>query len=124
MSDNLAFPWDDEFQYDYIESADILEIFFSAEMAVDSVELTEDVTLFLDGLNHPVSLILNNYTYLIEPTPFGPRGFRLEIDQLPQNPQVLVRQIIMHPPVSRVLHTLTYLPAPEVEPIPIAAIAV
>ena len=124
MSGNLEFPWDDEFQYDYIEDADILEIFFSSTMAVDSVELTEDVTLFLDTLNSPVSLILNNYSYLIEPTPFGPRGFRLEIDRLPQNIQSIIWQIITHPPVSRILHTLTYLPAPEVEPIPIAAIAV
>lgn len=123
MSDNLDFPWDEEFEYDYIESADILEIFFSRNVATYSVELIEDVTLFLDNADQPTSLILNNYTYLIEQTPFGPRGFRLEIAHLPEAIREKVWRIISQPPVSRILRTLTYLPTPEDTPIPLAAIA-
>ncbi len=99
-----------EFEYDYIEDADILEIFFIRGAATNAVEIADDITLRFDKQRgEAMSLILNNYSYLVEPAQFGPRSFRLKIDQLPKATREIVTQIINHPPVNRCIRMLTFL---------------
>ena len=97
-------------EYDYIEDADILEIFFVQGAATNAVEIADDITLRFDKQRgEAMSLILNNYSYLVEPAQFGPRSFRLKIDQLPKATREIVTQIINHPPVNRCIRMLTFL---------------
>lgn len=103
------FEWEKEFEYDYIQDADILEVFFSRGTATNAVEIAEDVTLrFNQETRQPVSLILNNYSYLTQPAQFGPRSFRLKLEHLSPHTKETILAIISQPPVSRFLHTLTY----------------
>jgi hypothetical protein len=101
--------WAGEFEFDYIEEADILEVFFVRAVGTDAVELTEDITLRFDrNKRQAVSLILNNYSYLVRPAAFGPRSVLLNIDQLPKSIQDIVIEIIRSEPVSRFLRMLTF----------------
>ena len=62
------FSWLGELEFDYIEDADILELFFVRAAGTDAVELTEDITLRFDrNKQQVVSLIINNYSYLVNP---------------------------------------------------------
>ena len=98
-------------EYDYIEDADILEIFFVQGAATNAVEIADDITLRFDKQRgEAMSLILNNYSYLVEPAQFGPRSFRLRIDQLPDATREIVTQIINRPPVNLCIRMLTFTP--------------
>ncbi len=119
----ILFEWKHEFEYDYIEDADILEIFFIRSGATNAVEIADDITLRFDKESgRAMSLILNNYSYLVEPAQFGPRSFCLKIDQLPQATREMVVQIINRPPVNRFIRMLTYTTPSEQQTIPIAII--
>jgi len=112
------FRWEHEFEYDYIEDADILEIFFIQGPATNAVEIADDITLRFDkDRGEAMSLIFNNYSHLIEPAQFGPRSFRLKIDQLPDATREIVTQIMNRPPVNRCIRMLTFVPAQQVIPI-------
>lgn len=60
------FSWLRELEFDYIQDADILEIFFVRGTGTNAVELTEDITIRFDrNKQQVISLIINNYSYLI-----------------------------------------------------------
>ena len=122
MNEN-DYQWLNAFEYDYIEAADILEIFFVQGAATSAVEIADDVVLRFDhSKQQAVSLILNNYTYLVQPAQFGPRSFKLNIDHLAPFLQETVLQIMSQPPVNRVIKMLTYATSSSSRAIPIAAI--
>jgi hypothetical protein len=123
MNKPNGFDWENEFEYDYIEEADILEIFFNRGAATSAVEIAENVTLRFNQENREaMSLILNNYSHLVEPAQFGPRSFRLNIEHLPPSTQEIVLQITSRPPVNRFIRMLSYTTSPDGKVIPIAAI--
>jgi hypothetical protein len=115
------FEWEHEFEYDYVEDADILEIFFVRGAATNAVEIADDITLRFDKENgRAMSLIFNNYSYFVEPAQYGPRSFQLKIDRLPNATREMVTQIINRPPVNRFIRTLTF--SRDRRAIPIATI--
>ena len=117
------FVWEDDFEFDYLEEADILEVFFTQDTATNAVEIADDVTLRFDEEKRVgISLILNNYSYLIEPDQYGQRSFRLKIDALPLGTQRVILEIIGRSPVNRFIRMLSYSDSPNHQPVPIAAI--
>jgi hypothetical protein len=103
------FSWAREFKFDYIEDADILEVFFTSASGTDAIEIADDITLRFDRNRcQAVSLILNNYSFLVKPAAFGPRSFLLKIDGMPKPIQDIVIKIIRNEPVSLFLRMLTY----------------
>ena len=119
----MSFSWKNEFSYDYMEEADILEVFFQDGEANSAVEIAEDVTLrFNHELAQPMSLIINNYTYHVEPGQFGPRGFHINLERFPTTTRETILRIIQQSPVNQFIKMLTYTEASEDKVIPIASI--
>ncbi len=111
----------DKYDYDYFEEADILEIFFESGPATSAVEIADGITLrFRLGDGRAMSLILNNFTYLVQPTEWGPRSFRLKVDELPDELRQKVMQIITTPPVNQFLKVSALFLSPAQELWPIA----
>ena len=117
------FAWEADFEFDYVEDADILEVFFTKDIATNAVEIADDVTLRFDEENRVgISLILNNYSYLVEPDQYGQRSFRLKIENLPLSTQEAILEIIGRSPVNRFIRMLSFSDSASHQPIPIAAI--
>ena len=96
------FAWEADFEFDYLEEADILEVFFRKDTATNAVEIADDVTLRFDEEKRVgISLILNNYSYLVEPDQYGQRSFRLKVDHLSLSTQEVILEIIGRSPVNR-----------------------
>jgi len=99
----------DHYEYDYIEEADILEIFFERGAATCAVEITDYITLrFRTEEKKAMSLILDNVSYLIEPAEIGPRSFRLQLERISPELRQTVIQLITSPPVNRFLKVSSY----------------
>jgi hypothetical protein len=109
-------------EYDYIEEADILEIFFERGEATGTVPVAEHVTLrFRREDDCPLSLILENFTYLVQAIEPGPRSFPLMREEWPPDLQDTIIKMLTTPPVNRFLKVLTYQESPQPErAIPIA----
>lgn len=109
--------------YDYHRDADILEVFFTDEEATAAVHLTPDITLhFRAEDEEAVSLILNNFSHLVQPDEYGPRAFRLEVDRWPESLRAVVWRILARPPVSEWLAISSYHPPRVHRAIPLAAV--
>ena len=111
-----------EAKYDYIEEADILEIFFERGEATGAVPVAEHVTLrFRRKDACPLSLILENFRYLVQAIEPGPRSFPLMREEWPPDLQDTIIKMLTTPPVNRFLKVLTYQESPRPErAIPIA----
>jgi len=105
-------------QYD--KEGDILELFFKQGVATCTVELTDNIILRFDRENEePLSLGLISYSALARLTETGPRGFRLKLDEIPDDVRQTVLKIITTWPVNRFLKVLTYSPPRAKQPVPI-----
>jgi len=99
----------DQYEYDYIEEADILEIFFERGAATCAVEIADYITLrFRPEEKKAISLILDNISYLIEPTEIGPRSFRLKLERISPELRQTVIELITSPPVNQFLKVSSY----------------
>jgi len=99
----------DQYEYDYIEEADILEISFERGAATCAVEIAEYITLrFRPEGKKAMSLILDNVSYLTEPAEIGPRSFRLKLERISQELRQTVIEIITSPPVNQFLKVSSY----------------
>jgi hypothetical protein len=101
-------------EYDYIEEADILEIFFERGEATGAVPVAEHVTLRFrreDGC--PLSLILENFTYLAQATEPGPRSFPLTREEWPSDLEDSIINMLTTPPVNQFLKVLIYQESPQ-----------
>jgi len=99
----------DQYEYDYIEEADILEIFFERGAATCAMEIADHITLrFRPEEKKAMSLILDNVSYLIEPTEIGPRSFRLKLERISPELRQTVIELITSPPVNRFLKVSSY----------------
>jgi hypothetical protein len=117
------FAWEADFEFDYLEEADILEVFFRKDTATNAVEIADDVTLRFDEEKRVgISLILNNYSYLVEPDQYGQRSFRLKVDHLSLSTQEVILEIIGRSPVNRFIRMLSFSDSSSHQPILIAAI--
>jgi hypothetical protein len=117
------FAWEADSEFDYLEEADILEVFFMKGSATNAVEIADDVTLRFDEENRVgISLILNNYSYLVKPDRYGQRSFRLKLENLPSSTQEAILEIIGRSPVNRFIRTLSFSDSVSHQSIPIAAI--
>ncbi len=100
---------DNKIEYEYLEDADIMEIFFERGPATGTVQLADNITLRFRTKEHcALSLILENYTYLTQVSETGPRSFPLKIDRLPPDMRETVLSIITAPPVNQYLEVLSY----------------
>ncbi len=109
--------------HDYHQDADILEVFFAEEEATAAVHLTPDIILHFraeDG--QAISLIFNNFSHLAQPDEYGPRAFRLEIEQWPEPLRAVVWRILTSDPVSEWLAISSYYPPRVHRAIPLAAV--
>ncbi len=107
--------------YSYDKEGDILEIFFERGPATCAVDITDSITLrFRLEESRAMSLILNNFTYLAQPTEWGPRSFRLKVDELPDELRQKVMYIITAPPVNHFLKVSALFLSPAQELWPIA----
>jgi hypothetical protein len=99
----------DQYEYDYIEEADILEIFFERGAATCAVEIADYITLrFRPEEKKAMSLILDNVSYLIEPAEIGPRSFRLKLERISPELRQTVIELITSPPVNQFLKVSSY----------------
>ena len=99
----------DRYEYDYVEEADILEIFFERGAATCAVEITDYITLrFRTEEKKAMSLILDNVSYLVEPAEIGPRSFRLQLERLSPELRHMVIELITTPPVNQFLKASSY----------------
>jgi hypothetical protein len=99
----------DQYKYDYVEEADILEIFFERGAATCAVEIADYITLrFRPEEKKAMSLILDNISYLIEPTEIGPRSFRLKLERISPELRQMVIELITSPPVNQFLKVSSY----------------
>lgn len=111
-----------QFEYDYMEEIDTLEVFFERGAATCAVELTDHITLRFryDGERKAMSLILENVSYLTQMTETGPQSFRLKLDRLPDELRQTVVCLITQPPVNRFLKVSTYTTPRAKRSVPIA----
>ena len=96
-------------EYDYIEEADILEIFFERGEATGAVPVAEHVTLRFrreDGC--PLSLILENFSYLVKAIEPGPRSFPLMREEWPPDLEDSIIKMLTTPPINQFLKVLIY----------------
>ncbi|HID62934.1 MAG TPA: hypothetical protein EYP49_09385 [Anaerolineae bacterium] len=101
-------------EYDYIEEADILEIFFERGEATGAVPVAEHVTLrFRREDGRPLSLILENFTYLVQAIEPGPRSFPLTREEWPPELEDSIIKMLTTPPVNQFLKVLTYQESPQ-----------
>ena len=109
-------------EYDYIKEADILEIFFERGEATGAVPVAEHVTLrFRREDGRPLSLVLENFTYLVQAIEPGPRSFPLMREEWPPDLEDSIIKMLTTPPVNQFLKVLTYQESPLAEQtIPIA----
>lgn len=106
---------------DYDKEGDILELFFKRGPATCTVELTDNIILRFDRENEiPLSLGLISYLALSDLAEIGPYGFRLKLDEIPEDVRQTVLKIITTWPVNRFLKVLTYFPPRTRRPEPIA----
>ena len=99
----------DQYEYDYMEEADILEIFFERGAATCAVEITDYITLrFRPEEKKAMSLILDNVSYLIEPAEIGPRSFRLKLERISPELRQKVIELITSAPVNQFLRVSSY----------------
>jgi hypothetical protein len=91
-------------QIEYDSEGDALEISF-AEGAGCGVELTDEIVLRYDETTGaPLSLIFLSFSYLIQPTAYGPESFRLTgLERLPPERRDVVTRILTSAPVNRYL---------------------
>ncbi|NCP16420.1 DUF2283 domain-containing protein [bacterium] len=100
---------DKRIEYEYLEDADILEIFFERGPATGTVQIADNITLRFRKKDHrALSLILENFTYLTQVSETGPRCFPLKIDRLPSDLREIVLSIITAHPVNQYLTVLSY----------------
>jgi hypothetical protein len=103
-------------EYDYIEEADILEIFFERGEATGAVTVAEHVTLrFRHEDNRPLSLILENFSYLVQAMEPGPRSFPLMREEWPPDLEDRIIKMLTTPPINQFLKVLTYQESPQAE---------
>ena len=94
----------DQYEYDYIKEADILEIFFERGAATCAVEIADYITLrFRPEEKKAMSLILDNVSYLIKPAEIGPRSFRLKLERISPELRQKVIELITSAPVNQFL---------------------
>ncbi len=99
----------DQYEYDYIKEADILEIFFERGAATCAVEITDYITLrFRPEEKKAMSLILDNVSYLIKPAEIGPRSFRLKLERISPELRQTVIELITSAPVNQFLKVSSY----------------
>jgi len=109
------------YSYDYDKEADVLYISFSrGEKPTAAVELNDNILLrFNREERRAVGLTLMDFSVLVQLTELGPRSFSLSglTDLEPEYEEVVI-EIIMTPPVNRILKVSSYMPtAAEVVPI-------
>lgn len=111
------------YRTNYYEDADIVELFFTDEMATASVNLTSDVVLhFQAGKGRPVSLILNNFSYLTRTDVFGLPAFRLEMEDWPSQWRDEVTDMLDQFPLNEWITLTSYHPTYQEEHIPLITI--
>ncbi len=90
--------------YSYDQEGDILEIFFQKGGGV-GIDLTNNIVLrYNRDRGEALSLILTNFSNLIQPTKFGPPSFRLTaLSELPPKMQQTILGILDSFPVNRFL---------------------
>jgi hypothetical protein len=99
----------DQYEYDYIREADILEIFFERGTATCAVEITDHITLrFRPEEQKAMSLILDNVSYLVKPAEIGPRSFRLKLECISPELRQTVIELITSAPVNQFLKVSSY----------------
>ena len=99
----------DQYKYDYVEEADILEIFFESGAATCAVEIADYITSrFKPEEKNAMSLIPDNVSYLVEPAEIGPRSFRLKLERIPSRLRQTVIELITSPPVNQFLKVSSY----------------
>lgn len=105
--------------YHYDKEGDILEIFFQKGGGC-GVELTDEIVLRYDiKTRKPLSLIFLCFSALVQSTELGPLGFRLKLEEMPDDVRQTVLKIITTRPVNRFLKVLTYSPPQAKRPVPI-----
>lgn len=110
-------------KFDYNKEADILEVFFSEQLATNAAEIHEDIVLrYNHNTREAVSLILNNYAYLTEPDLFGPRTFQLQLNSLNSRQRQLVETLLRSYPVKQIIRTFSYAHPDNVHVLPLALI--
>ncbi len=108
----------------YDKEADVLYIHFApGEEATAAVELNDNILLrFNRAEKRVIGLTLNDYSALVQSTPFGTRSFPLSgLQGLEPEWQDLVIELITQPPVNQFLKLSAYAPS-FVEMVPIAAV--
>jgi len=111
------------FTYDYYDDADILELFFSEVEADAALNLTPDITLHIHTATaQPVSLMLNNYRYLTQPTDYGWRTFPLNKFQWSPKLRDLVWSMLFLSPLNEWLTLVAYHPPQQIEFIPLLTV--
>jgi len=99
----------DQYKYDYIKEADILEIFFERGAATCAVEITDYITLrFRPEEKKAMSLILDNVSYLTAPGEIGPRSFHLKLERISPDLRQTVIEFITSAPVNQFLKVSSY----------------
>ena len=112
-----------KFEYDYNRETDLLEVFFADVEANASASLTPDIVLHFDAsASRAASLILNNFSALVQPDQFGPRAFRVQAERWPSRLRPIVWRILASPPVNEWLEITSYHPPRVRRSMPLATV--
>lgn len=92
-----------EYNYEYDEVGDVLEVYFTPKRPAWTIELTPNILISIDRTQQvAVSLTLLDYTLLREPTEWGVRSFPITgLANLPLHERKLVLHILNTPPVNQ-----------------------
>ncbi len=104
---------------EYDEDADMLEIFFGANVPATGVELTDNIVLRLEQhTGRAISLTLLHFSILTERTEYGPRSYPLtSLKEVPQTLREMVLSAIQTVPVNQFLK-VSYFQASSAKRIP------
>ncbi|MDI6768333.1 MAG: DUF2283 domain-containing protein [Anaerolineales bacterium] len=112
-----------KFEYDYDRETDLLEVFFADVEANASASLTPDIVLHFDSnTSRAASLILNNFSALVQPDQFGPCTFRVQAERWPSHLRPIVWRILTSPPVNEWLEITSYRPPRVRRSMPLATV--
>ncbi|MBC8183663.1 DUF2283 domain-containing protein [candidate division KSB1 bacterium] len=99
--------------FNYDEISDTLYVSFNPGEKATGIELNEHILLRINKKKRKaIGLTFLDYSILDQKAEFGPRSFPLTgFDQLSGELKEIVLEILLHPPVNRILHLSSYTPS-------------
>ncbi|MBL7094091.1 DUF2283 domain-containing protein [candidate division KSB1 bacterium] len=99
--------------FNYDEISDTLYVSFNPGEKATGIELNEHILLRINKKKRKaIGLTFLDYSILAQKAEFGPRSFPLTgFDQLSGELKEIVLEILLHPPVNRILHLSSYTPS-------------